>query len=214
VNENVLTPQLGIGLSEDGFAVSIASTGPDALMHLNSSAFDAIVLDATLPAVDGHSVLTQTRAEGIETAVIFLAKDTTRTSRIRALDAGADDCLSQDFALDELRARLRAHVRRQSRQLATSYKSGDIVFDARMNRVLRDGHTVTLTVHEMAVLSYLFHNSDRLVSRDELSTHIYQEVSDRGSNTIAVFVNRLRRKLGNDLIETVRGRGYVIKASV
>lgn len=213
IDDTALSVRVKQALTPDGFSVDVASDGPTALMFLRTAAFDAIVLDQGLARIDGLSILREVRAEGVETPVLFLIEDSAWADRVTALDAGADDCMSVPIAVDELRARLRAQIRRNTGQMATHHKSGDIVFDSRINRVLRNGMTITLTVHEVAVLSYLFHNSDRLVSREELAAHIYQDVSDRGSNTIAVFINRLRRKLGDDLIQTVRGRGYVIKAS-
>ena len=129
------------------------------------------------------------------------------------LDAGADDYLTKPFHMAELSARVRALIRRKAGKATPVFSKDEVTFDTRTNQVMVQGIPTNLTSQEIAVLSYLFHNSGRLVSRTELSDHIYQHEGDRDSNTIAVFVNRLRKKLGSDLIETVRGRGYVIKAT-
>jgi len=134
------------------------------------------------------------------------------SQRVDGLDAGADDYMSKPFHMAELGARIRALLRRRSGMRNPVFAKGPVEFDTRTNRVVVDGFPVEITAQECAVLSYLIHNAGRLISRSELSEHIYQYDGDRDSNTIAVFVTRLRKKLGADFIQTVRGRGYMIDA--
>ena len=126
-------------------------------------------------------------------------------------DSGADDYLSKPFRMEELLARLRALIRRASGQITPELRAGRVALDARLARVTLDGVVVKLTSHEFRVLSYLMHHRGRIVSQGELTEHIYSQGFDRDSNTVEVFVARLRRKLGGSFIETVRGMGYRIE---
>ena len=134
------------------------------------------------------------------------------SDRVDGLDAGADDYLTKPFHMPELSARVRAMLRRKTGMTNPMFERGPICFDIRRGVVMIDGMPVELTAQELAVLSYLVHHAGRLISRTELSEHIYEYDGDRDSNTIAVFVTRLRKKLGHDFIETIRGRGYRIAA--
>ena len=165
-----------------------------------------------LPGRDGMQVLKNWRAAGMRAPVLILSARDGWTERVDGLDAGADDYLTKPFHMPELSARLRAMIRRKSEQASPVFERDDVVFDSRINQVMVAGQGISLTAQELAVLSYLFHHAGRLVSRTELSQHIYHHDGERESNTIAVFINRLRNKLGDSLIDTVRGRGYMIKA--
>jgi two-component system OmpR family response regulator len=169
-----------------------------------------VVLDIGLPGRDGISILKEWRKTDVNTPVLILTARDGWSDRVDGLDAGADDYMSKPFHMPELSARIRAMLRRQAGQLNPVFQKGPIVFDTRTNQTLNNGMPVTLTAQETAVLAYLFHNAGRFVSRTELSEHIYEYDGDRDSNTIAVFVNRLRKKLGHDLIQSVRGQGYKI----
>lgn len=212
-DEPVLANQIKTVLSSEGLAVDIAPDGAEAQFLGETEPYDMIILDIGLPVKDGLTVLKGWRNAGIDTPVLLLTARNDWTDRVDGLDAGADDYVAKPFHMAELSARVRAMIRRKVGQSNPVFTKNDVTFDSRNNQVLLKGIPTNLTAQEVAVLSYLFHNSGRLVSRTELSQHIYQYDGDRDSNTIAVFVNRLRKKLGNDLIETVRGRGYVIKAT-
>ncbi len=210
-DEHVLAQQIKSVLCAEGRVVDVASDGAEAQFLGETEPYDVIVLDIGLPQRDGITVLKNWRANDIQTPVIILTARDGWSDRVDGLDAGADDYLTKPFHMPELSARVRAMIRRKSGQTNPVFAKDNVVFDTRNNQVTQDGIPANLTAQEVAVLSYLFHNADRLVSRTELSEHIYEYDGDRDSNTIAVFVNRLRKKLGNELIETVRGRGYVIK---
>ncbi|MBR2575497.1 MAG: response regulator transcription factor [Loktanella sp.] len=211
-DEPVLAQQINTVLVTEGYAVDIADDGITAEVLGLSHPYDTIVLDMGLPGRDGMQILKNWRAAGMCAPVLILSARDGWTERVDGLDAGADDYLIKPFHMPELCARLRAMIRRKSEQASPVFERGDVVFDSRINQVMVAGQGISLTAQELAVLSYLFHHAGRLVSRTELSQHIYHHDGERESNTIAVFINRLRNKLGDSLIDTVRGRGYVIKA--
>ncbi|WP_439153822.1 response regulator [Yoonia sp.] len=213
-DETVLAKQIKGVLTAENRVVDLAHDGIEAEFLGTTEPYDLIILDIGLPERDGLTVLKNWRAAGIDTPVLILTARDGWSERVDGLDAGADDYLTKPFHMAELSARVRAMIRRKTGQASPVFTKNKVIFDSRNNQVTLDGIPINLTSQEVAVLSYLFHNADRLVSRSELSDHIYQYDGDRDSNTIAVFVNRLRRKLGDDLIETVRGRGYVIKVTV
>lgn len=209
-DEPQLCEQVKKLLGSEGRVVDVANNGTDAL-HLGSTEpYDMIILDIGLPERDGISVLREWRNAGVKTPVLILTARDGWSERVDGLDAGADDYMTKPFHMPELAARVRAILRRQSGQLNPVIEMGDVVLDTRNGRVSVGGIPVDLTAQEIAVLTYLAHNIGRMVSRTELSEHIYEYDGDRDSNTIAVFVTRLRKKLGSDLITTVRGRGYMI----
>ena len=211
-DEPVLASQIKTTLSSEGLTVDIAVDGAEAQYLGETEPYDVIILDLGLPIRDGITVLKNLRAGGSDTPVLILTARNDWTARVDGLDAGADDYVSKPFHMAELSARVRALIRRKAGKSSPVFTKNEVTFDTRTNQVMVSGVPTNLTAQEVAVLSYLFHNSGRLVSRSELSEHIYHYEGDRDSNTIAVFVNRLRNKLGSDLIETVRGRGYVSKA--
>jgi len=212
-DEPALATQIKNVLMSDGLAVDVAPDGGEALFLAETEPYEMMILDIGLPVKDGITVLKNMRAGGVETPVLILTARNDWTDRVDGLDAGADDYVTKPFHMAELSARVRAMIRRNAGKANPVFEKNDVSFDSRTNQVMLRSIPINLTAQEVAVLSYLFHNSGRLVSRTELSQHIYQYDGDRDSNTIAVFVNRLRKKLGGDLIETVRGRGYVIKAA-
>ncbi|MDP5084623.1 MAG: response regulator transcription factor [Yoonia sp.] len=211
-DEPVLASQIKSTLSSEGLTVDVAVDGAEAQYFGETEPYDVIILDLGLPIRDGITVLKNLRNGGNDTPILILTARNDWTDRVDGLDAGADDYVTKPFHMAELSARVRALIRRKAGKANPIFSKNDVSFDSRTNQVMVKGIPTNLTAQEVAVLSYLFHNSGRLVSRTELSDHIYQYDGDRDSNTIAVFVNRLRKKLGSDLIETVRGRGYVIKA--
>jgi two-component system OmpR family response regulator len=206
----VLGQQVRRALTADGHAVDVTTDGVDAA-HLGATEpYDLAILDLGLPALDGLSVLRSWRAVRPDLAVLILTARDGWTAKVDGLDAGADDYMTKPFHMPELSARVRALMRRRAAAVTAQFRQGDVTIDLGTMRCVKAGMTVDLTAQEAAVLSYLLHNLGRMVSRSELSDHIYSYDGDRDSNTIAVFVARLRRKLGHDLIRSMRGRGYMI----
>lgn len=203
-----LARQLTERLSAEGYAVDRAGDGEEGQFLGETEPYDAVVLDLGLPKVDGLSVLRAWRAAGVATPVIILTARGTWSEKVQGIDAGADDYLAKPFNMEELLARVRALIRRAKGHASPEIACGPVVLDTRSGRVTVDGRPVDLTAHEHRVLSYLMHRKGQVVSRTELTEHIYAQDFDRDSNTIEVFVGRLRRKLGADVIRTVRGLGY------
>ncbi len=209
-DDKTLSQQIRHALAEEGRAVDIVADGAEAEYLGSNEPYDLVVLDIGLPEKDGISVLKEWRRKKIDTPVLILTARDGWSERVDGLDAGADDYMTKPFHMPELSARIRAMLRRQAGKADPVFQRGPIVYDSRTNKVLNNGMPVSLTAQELTVLSYLFHNAGRMVSRTELSDHIYEYDGDRDSNTIAVFVNRLRKKLGKDLIVSARGQGYQI----
>ncbi|AIB13380.1 transcriptional regulator (plasmid) [Azospirillum argentinense] len=211
-DDPALARQLAERLEGEGYAVDRAADGEEGQFLGETEPYDAIVLDLGLPRVDGLTVLRSWRAGGITAPVIILTARGAWTEKVQGIDAGADDYLAKPFSMEELLARIRALIRRSKGHASAEIACGGVVLDTRSGRVTLDGQTVDLTGHEFRVLDYLMHRKGQLVSRTELTEHIYAQDFDRDSNTIEVFVGRLRRKLGADLIKTVRGLGYKLEA--
>ncbi|MES2539582.1 MAG: response regulator transcription factor [Pseudomonadota bacterium] len=209
-DEVVLCDQIKRLLAAEGRIVDVAHDGQEAGFLGSTEPYDMIILDIGLPIRDGISILKEWRAGGVTTPVLILTARDGWSDRVDGLDAGADDYLTKPFHLPELAARVRAALRRSSGRTNPLFERDGVIFDTRHGRATVDGVPVDLTSQEVAVLTYLIHNAGRLISRTELSEHIYEYDGDRDSNTIAVFINRLRKKLGPDLIQTMRGRGYMI----
>lgn len=209
-DEPALQRQLVESASAAGYAVDAAADGERADFLACTETYDAIILDLGLPKVDGLTLLRTWRANGITVPVLVLTARGTWSEKVQGIDTGADDYVAKPFRMEEVLARLRALIRRSSGQAAPELRAGRLTLDPRSARVTLDGETVRLTGHEYRVLSYLMHHRDRVVRPAELSDHIYAEGSDRDSNTVEVFIARLRRKLGAGAIETVRSLGYRI----
>jgi two-component system, OmpR family, response regulator len=206
-----LSDQCAGALRAEGRVVDVAADGEDAA-HLGATEpYDLIVLDLGLPNRDGLSILKEWRAQSIAVPVLILTARDGWSERVDGLDAGADDYMVKPFHMPELLAQVRALIRRRTGQINPLFQSGALSFDTRNARALRDGIPIELTQQETLVLTYLVHNAGRFVSRTELSDHIYSYDQDRDSNTIAVFIARLRKKLGVEIIESARGKGYVIR---
>jgi len=209
-DESVLADQVKRLLANEGHAVDIAQDGDEALKLGSTESYDMVVMNIGLPKRDGISVLKSWRQHGTTVPVLILTARDAWTDCVQGLDAGADDYMTKPFHMQELAARVRALLRRSAGHSAPIFRCGRVAYEMRTGRTTVDGSSVDLTSQEAAVLAYLVHNSGRLVSRKELSEHIYEYDADRDSNTIAVFVTRLRKKLGAELIKTVRGRGYMV----
>jgi two-component system OmpR family response regulator len=207
-DEALIADRLRQALAEAGWAVDLATDGEQAHFQGETEPYDAIVLDLGLPRLDGLSVLKRWRAAGIATPVLVLTARGSWHEKVEGIDAGADDYLAKPFHMAELLARLRALRRRAAGHAAPVLRCGTIELDTRAARVSVGGQPVGLTALEFRILDYLMHHAGKLVSRTELTEHVYAQDFDRDSNTLEVLVGRLRRKLGTDSIETVRGLGY------
>lgn len=207
-DEAALARQLAGALSDAGYAVDHAADGARADFLVRTEEYDAILLDLGLPRIDGLSVLRGWRQSELRVPVLVLTARASWHEKVKGIDDGADDYVTKPFRMEEVLARLRGLIRRASGQMAPALQCGAVVLDPRQARVTCDGVPVRLTSHEFRVLSYLMHNRHRVVSQSELAEHIYAHDADRSSNTVEVFIARLRRKLGASLIETVRGLGY------
>ena len=212
-DEPTLRAQLREALQAAAYAVDEADNGRDAHFLGDTETFDAVVLDLGLPVLDGLTVLKRWRDAGRTMPVLILTARDNWSEKVAGIDAGADDYLTKPFHWEELLARLRALIRRAAGQASPVLRSGDLQLDTRSGRVTLGGQPITLTSHEFKVLDYLMHRPGAVVSRAELTEHIYAQDFDRDSNTIEVFVGRLRKKLPPGLIETVRGLGYRLVAT-
>jgi two-component system OmpR family response regulator len=208
-----LAAQLTASLQESGYAVDAAADGERADFLAGTGDYDAIVLDLGLPKIDGLTLLRRWRDAGMAVPVIVLTARGSWHEKVQGIDSGADDYVAKPFRMEELLARLRGLIRRASGQITPQIRCGDVTLDPRLSKVTRDGALVRLTSHEFRVLSYLMHQRDRVVSQAELTEHIYAQDYERDSNTVEVFIARLRRKLGTGFIETVRGLGYRVTGS-
>ena len=207
-----LNRQIVTSLEQAGYAVDRAFDGEDGGHLGETEPYDAVVLDLGLPMVDGVTVLQQWRRAGKTMPVLILTARDRWSDKVAAFDAGADDYVVKPFHVEELLARLRALLRRAAGHATSEITCGPVRVDTRASRVLVDGMPVKLTSHEYRLLAYLMHHQGRVVSRGELVEHLYDQDFDRDSNTIEVFVGRLRKKLGVEVIQTIRGLGYVLAA--
>jgi two-component system OmpR family response regulator len=203
-----LQRQLVEALSANGYAVDIASDGREALYLGQEQEYDAVILDVGLPLMDGISVLRKWRAEQRTMPVLILTARDDWHDKVSGIDAGADDYVTKPFHLQELLARVRALIRRASGVADATLRCGKLELDTRTSRVSCENEVISLTSHEFKILSYLMHHLDEVVSRSDLTEHIYAQDFDRDSNTIEVMIGRLRKKLPDGLIQTVRGMGY------
>ena len=207
-----LNRQLVTALSDAGYVVDKALDGETGHFLGDTEPYDAVVLDIGLPKMDGITILEKWRADGRAMPVLILTARDRWSDKVQGFDAGADDYLAKPFHVEELLARLRALVRRSAGHATNDLVCGPVLLDTRASKVVVDGNPVKLTSHEYRLLAYLMHHKGRVVSRSELVEHMYDQDFDRDSNTIEVFVGRLRRKLGVDIIQTVRGLGYLLAA--
>jgi len=207
-----LNRQIVAGLEQAGYAVDKAFDGEEAQFLGETEPYDAAILDLGLPRVDGVAVLQAWRRAGKTMPVIILTARDRWSDKVQGFDAGADDYVTKPFHMEEILARVRAVLRRAAGHATSELTCGPVRLDTRAGRVTVDGNPVKLTSHEYRLMAYLMHHAGRVVSRGEIVEHLYDQDFDRDSNTIEVFVGRLRRKLGVDVIQTVRGLGYVLQA--
>ena len=200
--------QLKTALSDAGYVVDLARDGEEGQFLGETEPYDAVVLDLGLPKVDGVSVLERWRRAGLSTPVLILTARGAWSDKVAGFDAGADDYLTKPFHTEELLARLRALLRRAAGHAQPQLSCGDLRLDPKAARASVNGEPLRLTSLEYRLLHYMIMHNDRVISRTELVEHLYDQDFDRDSNTIEVFIGRLRKKVGADRIETVRGLGY------
>ncbi|CTQ67390.1 response regulator [Roseibium alexandrii] len=203
-----LNRQLVTALEEAGYVVDSAFDGEEGHFLGDTEPYDAVVLDLGLPTLDGLSVLEKWRRDGKTMPVLILTARDRWSDKVAGIDAGADDYVAKPFHMEEVLARVRALVRRAAGHASNELTCGNVRLDLRAGRVTVDGSPIKLTSHEYRLLSYLLHHQGKVISRTELTEHLYDQDFDRDSNTVEVFVGRLRKKIGADMIETIRGLGY------
>jgi two-component system OmpR family response regulator len=203
-----LNRQLGSALDSAGYVVESALDGEQGHFLGDTADFDAVVLDLGLPGMSGIDVLRKWRDVGRAMPVLILTARDLWSDKVAGIDAGADDYLAKPFHMAELLARVRALIRRSAGRADPVLISGPIRFDTRSGTVTRDGESIVLTTFEQRLLQFLMHRAGQIVGRGEIIEHIYAQDFDRDSNTVEVFVRRLRLKLGSEAIETIRGQGY------
>ena len=206
-----VTRQIKSALTQELYVVDVAFDGEEGLFLGETEPYDAIILDLGLPKLDGLSVLQKWRSAGNEVPVLILTSRDTWREKVTGLRAGADDYLAKPFEFEELLARLEALIRRSSKRASPALTCGNVVLDTNSARVTMDGNLVELTALEYRTLDYLMQHPGKVVSKTELTEHIYDQNFDLDSNVIEVLINRLRRKLKADLINTRRGLGYQLQ---
>jgi len=203
-----LARQITDALTENGYAVDTAYDGEEGHFLGDTEPYDIVVLDIGLPVMDGIEVLEQWRAAELSMPVLVLTARDRWREKIAGLDAGADDYVTKPFQMEEVLARIRALVRRSTGNASPVLSVGPVSLDPSASQVTVEDKQIKLTAHEYKLLAYMMHHKGKVLSRTELIEHIYAQDFDKDSNTIEVFVGRLRKKLGVDVIHTIRGLGY------
>ena len=203
-----LNNQVKGSLEENGYSVDSALDGEEGHFLGDTEPYDAVILDLGLPKLDGITVLESWRKENKKFPVLILTARDRWSEKVNGFDAGADDYVTKPFQMEELLARLRALIRRSAGHATSDIECGPLKIDTKSNKVFINGTKLKLTSHEYKIIEYFLHHQDKVISRTELTEHIYDQDFDRDSNTIEVFIGRLRKKLGNDMIKTERGYGY------
>jgi two-component system, OmpR family, response regulator len=211
-DEKDLNRQIFTALTEAGYVVDRAHDGENGHFLGDTEPYDAVILDIGLPKMDGITVLEKWRRDGKTFPVLILTARDRWSDKVQGFDAGADDYVPKPFHMEELLARIRALLRRATGHATNELVCGQLTLDTKSSKVVVNGNSIKLTSHEYRLLSYLMHHQGRVVSRTELVEHMYDQDFDRDSNTIEVFVGRLRKKLDIDIIQTVRGLGYLVEA--
>lgn len=207
-----LNRQLNDMLQEAGYVVDCAYDGVEGHFLGETEPYDAIILDIGLPNMDGVTILEKWRQAGQKTPVLILTARDRWSDKVAGIDAGADDYVAKPFHIEEVMARIRALIRRAAGHASPKIHCGPLELDVKASKASIHGEILRLTSHEYRLLSYLMHHQGEVVSRTELTEHLYDQDFDRDSNTIEVFVGRLRKKIGPEWIETVRGLGYRMQA--
>ena len=203
-----LQKQIQEALDDAGYIVDAAKDGEEGHYLGDTEPYDAIILDLGLPKIDGLTVLEKWRNSKKKFPVLILTARDRWSEKVSGFDAGADDYLTKPFQMEELLARLRALIRRSAGHATSDIEFGPLKLETKSNKVYVDGKKLKLTSHEYKIIEYFLHHQEKVISRTELTEHIYDQDFDRDSNTIEVFIGRLRKKLGLDIIKTERGYGY------
>ena len=211
-DEAEVLAQIADELRRAGYIADMASDGEDGWFRGETENYAAVILDLGLPRLDGLSIVRRWRAAGVVTPVLMVTARAAWMERVEGIDAGADDYLPKPFYGEELLARLAAVLRRTAGHAAPLLRAGNVSIDTRRMTVSLDGRSISLTPLEFRLLRYLMHNSGRVVAPAELFEHLYASEQDAGSNALEVLVNRTRKKLGNAVIGTRRGFGYIVDA--
>jgi DNA-binding response OmpR family regulator len=199
------------GLRASGFATKVVVDGESADVFARSGEFDLLVLDIGLPRRDGFTVLRKLREARVTLPVIILTARDSVSDKVAGLEGGADDYLPKPFAFEELLARIRLRLHGERAPEVTVLRSGDLALDLRTRRAQVGGHQVDLSAREFALVEILLRHPGQVLAREQILSHVWGFDFDPGSNIVDVYVRRLRRKLGNELIETVRGMGYRLR---
>lgn len=214
-DEKSLADIIKRGLEEEDYAVDVAYNGEDGLFMAENEPSDLIVLDIMLPIVDGMTILKRIRKAGVKTPVLMLTAKDTVTDKVSGLDSGADDYLTKPFLFEELLARIRALLRRNSDTKTSIIEIGDLVINMATHEVKRRGRDISLSAKEYVLLEFLAINKNKVLSRTVLTEHLYDYDFDLDSNVIDVFIHRIREKIDKGfekkLIHTLRGSGYMVK---
>ena len=205
-----LNRQIVGALRDAGYVVDTAKNGEEGHFLGETEPYDAVILDLGLPVLDGVSVLERWRRAGRKMPVLILTARDRWSDKVAGFDAGADDYVAKPFHMEEVLARIRALLRRSAGHATSEISCGPLMLDTKSARVTINGNAVKLTSLEFRLLAYLMHHKGKVVSRTELVEHLYDQDFDRDSNTIEVFVGRIRKKLDVDIIQTVRGLGYLL----
>ena len=208
-----LNRQLCDVMKDQGYVVDKAFDGENGHFLGDTEPYDAVILDIGLPVMDGISVLERWRKDGRKMPVLMLTARDRWSDKVAGIDAGADDYVTKPFHVEEVLARVRSLIRRAAGHASSEIICGPLMLDTKSSKATMDGKPLKLTSLEFRLLDYLMHHIGEVVSRTELVEHLYDQDFDRDSNTIEVFVGRLRKKMGSDMIETVRGMGYRISDS-
>ena len=203
-----LNKQVKNALEDNGYSVDIALDGEEGHFLGDTEPYDAVILDLGLPKIDGLTVLENWRKENKKFPVLILTARNRWSEKVNGFDAGADDYVTKPFQMEELLARLRALIRRSAGHASSDIECGPLRIDTKSNKVFVNGMKLKLTSHEYKIIEYFLHHQDKVITRTELIEHIYDQDFDRDSNTIEVFIGRLRKKMGLNLIKTERGYGY------
>ena len=202
-------------LMKEGYSVDVCADGQEALDYMAVSPYDTVILDIMMPKMSGMEVLKKMRAGGDQTPVLFLTAKDGIEDRVKGLDSGADDYLVKPFAFEELLARIRVMIRRQSDSASDEMTLADLTVDAGKHSVTRGGKAIELSAKEFAVLEYLMRHQGQVLSREQIEQHVWDFDYEGGSNMVDVYIRYLRRKLDEGyekkLIHTVRGAGYVMR---
>ena len=214
-DEKSLADIIKKGLEEEDYAVDVAYNGEDGLFMAENEPSDLIILDIMLPIVDGMTILKRIRKAGVKTPVLMLTAKDTLTDKVSGLDSGADDYLTKPFEFEELLARMRALLRRNSEAKTSMIEIGDLVINMATHEVKRRGKDISLSAKEYVLLEFMAMNKNKVLSRTALTEHLYDYNFDLDSNVIDVFVHRVRSKIDRGfekkLIHTLRGSGYMLK---